>query len=348
MPPWMPPKKRTKDNLGLPPRWRHKHGAYYYRVPPGLESQWGGKKEYRLGSTLVEAHRIWADKLELTTDARLFEQLANLYEIKVLSRKSHRTQQRELPILKDLRIVYGDMPIHSIKPKHINALKTRIAETRKETTANRYISVISHIFTMAIEWGLCDDHPVKQKIRRFSYVPRDRYVEDWELVEFLSVAGELIQDYVALKLLTGLRKRDMLSIKVTDLTEDGIKVRQLKTGKTIIIEWTDELREAVAKARAIKRKVGSIYLFHNRRGQSYRNEHGRTNGFDSIWKRTMRQALDETKLKQSFQEQDLRAKTGSDTDELHAMELLDHANSSTTRKTYRRKPKRVKPFSMGR
>lgn len=34
------PKPRLPGNKALPARWRLKHGAYFYRVPPGLEAQW--------------------------------------------------------------------------------------------------------------------------------------------------------------------------------------------------------------------------------------------------------------------------------------------------------------------
>jgi hypothetical protein len=46
---------RKKENQGLPARWRRYHGAYFYQVPPGLESQWDGRKQFRLGTTLGEA-----------------------------------------------------------------------------------------------------------------------------------------------------------------------------------------------------------------------------------------------------------------------------------------------------
>ena len=39
----MPPKKRNKENTGLPARWRWKDGAYRYRVPSGQEDLWEGK-----------------------------------------------------------------------------------------------------------------------------------------------------------------------------------------------------------------------------------------------------------------------------------------------------------------
>ena len=48
-------RKRSKQNQGLPARWRLYHGAYYFQVPPGLEAAWDGKKQFRLGATLGEA-----------------------------------------------------------------------------------------------------------------------------------------------------------------------------------------------------------------------------------------------------------------------------------------------------
>ncbi len=48
-------RKRNAENKGLPARWRHYHGAYYYRVPAGLEAHWDGKRQFHLGSTLAEA-----------------------------------------------------------------------------------------------------------------------------------------------------------------------------------------------------------------------------------------------------------------------------------------------------
>ena len=55
----MAPRKRNSENRPLPERWRFKHGAYYYRVPPGLEASWDGKKEFRFkinGSLLSRSY----------------------------------------------------------------------------------------------------------------------------------------------------------------------------------------------------------------------------------------------------------------------------------------------------
>ena len=75
------------------------------------------------------------------------------------------------------------------------------------------------------------------------------------------------------------------SIRLTDLTALGLRVEVQKTGAIVTFEWTDELRETVDRARRLRRRVGSLYLFANRRGQQYT-----TSGFDSIWKSLLRRA----------------------------------------------------------
>ena len=340
------PKKRKIENNGLPKRWRMRSGGYYYRVPKGEEENWEGKTEYLLGHSLTSAYRVYADKIELNNDAKTIGDLLGLYELKEISKKSFGTRERETRLLPDLHGVYAHMPISSLKPRHVYQFKTKVGEQRGEATANRMISILSHAYTKAIEWGLCDEHPIKNKVIRFSIKPRDRYVEDWELKEAFSVAPELIKKYIPIKSLTALRRSDILSIKKTDLKEDGIHIKQNKTGKAIIIQWSDELFEAVESVKKECKKISSIYLFNTSNGQPYIKENGRTNGFNSAWKRWQEKAIKETKLKNKFSESDLRAKTASDTTEQHAFELLDHSTSDVTRRHYRRKPKVVKPFSL--
>ena len=207
--------------------------------------------------------------------------------------------------------------------------------------------MLSHAFTKAIEWGLCENHPIKGKVRKFSTPPRRRYVEDWEIVEVLKVASPFIRSYIRLKLLTGLRRGDMLSIKMSDLKEEGIHVTPRKTangsGKRLIIEWSDELRGAIEEIKALRKKIYSIWLFHTNRGQPYIKEDATANGFDSIWKRFMNKAIEKTALKERFTEHDLRAKVASDAGAEHARLLLGHANIEITERIYRRKAEVIKP-----
>jgi integrase len=344
----MSPKPRLEANKGLPAGWRHKHGAYYYRPPVQLRDLWDGKTEYRLGKTLSEAYRVWADKLDYYSDANLMGELLDRYALEVIPLKAPKTQDSNQASIRKLKAVFGEMPIVSVKPKHVYQYRD-IRGKQGKTAANRDLEVLSHSFTKAIEWGLCENHPIKGKVRKFSSPPRKRYVEDWEVAEALKVAPPFITAYIRLKLLTGLRRGDLLALRVSDLQDDGIHVTPRKTahstGKRIIIEWSDDLKFAVDQVTKLRKKVLSVWLFHTNQGQPYLKKNGTANGFDSIWQRFMLKAVSTTELKEKFTEHDLRAKVASDIEFNHAKSLLGHSNSDITNRVYRRKPETLKPTS---
>lgn len=226
-----------------------------------------------------------------------------------------------------------------------------------KTAGRREIEILSHAFTKAVEWGYIDRHPFKGEIRLTGEKPRERYVEDWEIVECLSLSSrrttgsiKAVQAYIRLKLLTGMRRGDLLRLSVFDLKDDGIHVTPRKTlgttGKRLIIRWSDELREAVQLAKDIRPSSQTAYLFCTRIGECYFDEDsGRAGGWDSMWRGFMTRLLSETKVVARFTEHDLRAKCASDAKSLeHARSLLAHADSRLTDRVYRRKPEMVDPL----
>jgi integrase len=355
-------KPRRPENRKLPARWTYQHGAYYYRVPPGLEPLWGGKKFYRLGKTLAEAYRNWAEKQELPSSISTIGQLLDRYLLEAVPTKALKTQESNRYSIATLRNVFGEMLITSLTPAQVykfvdlRSRKTKGADGRVrggKITAHRDVEVLSHVFTKAIKWGLLNDHPFKGKIELDGEKPRTRYVEDWEVAEALTLVSKrdkgsvaMMQAYIGLKLEMGLRKSDMLSLTMSDMKEDGIYVTPRKTenstAKKIVFEWTTELRAAVAAVIAV-RPVLSPYLFCNRDGESYLDANNNTRGFNSIWQRFIKRVLSETKVTEQFNEHDLRAKVGSDeTSAQKAQEILGHGDVRMTMRTYRRKAIRVK------
>jgi len=344
------PKRRLKDNRGLPSRWRYYHGAYYYRVPAGMERHWDNKTQFRLGKTLSEAHKVYAERIERGEHIQTIAQLIDRYLAEVTPTKAQRTQKDEIQILGTLRTVFGNTNASFVRPKHCYELRDVITTRHGATSANRHLEKLSHVFTKAIEWGVIDDHPMKGKVMKNKLRPKRRYVEDWEIEEALKVASPLIKCYVRLKLLTGLRMSDMLSLRRSDIKEDGIHVTPRKTqassGKKIVVVWDEagELRQVLSDIQTI-RPMPSVYLFCNRWGQSYIKSDGSANGFQSIWQRWMRKASNETALQEKFQERWLRTKVGSDSANLQeAADRLAHSNVDTTSRRYREKPTVVMPL----
>lgn len=359
------PKPRRKENRGLPERWTSQHGAYYYRVPKGLEHLWDGKQMFRLGSTLPEAYKAWAARAERNDKSKTIAQLLDRYALEVIPAKSPKTQASNNIALPSLRKVFGGMQIASIVPQLIyKYVDLRSQKTRNEKgklvggriAALREIEVLSHAYTKAVEWGLVDRHPFKKEMRFEGEKPRDRYVEDWEIVECLALDSKrkkgsvlAIQAYVRLKLMTGMSQGDLLRLTMSNLKEDGIHIQRHKTanttGKRTVYTWTPELEKAVEMAKA-SRPALSPFLFCTRAGKGYMNEEtGTPTGWKSMWQRFMARVLEETKVEQPFTEHDLRAKAGSDAESLeHARALLSHADARTTDRIYRRKPEMVQPL----
>lgn len=358
------PRKRNAENKGLPARWRQIHGAYYYRVPDGLEDRWDGKKQFRLGASLPEAYKVWAERIEVDTRGRTINDLLDRYAAEVIPTKAKTTQTGNAIQLVELRKRFGAMPIAALKPPHvyqyIDRRKAKTDPKRKATiAAHREVELLSHAFTKAVKWGYIERHPFKGELELDGEKARDRYVEDWEVVECLALPTKrkkgsvlAIQAYMRLKLMTGMARGDLLRLTSAHLQEDGIHVQRHKTagssGKRTIYEWTPELRAAVDLAKAVRPAL-SPFLFAKRDGQGYIDEEtGEAHGWDSMWQRFMDRVLAETKVEHRFTEHDLRAKCASDAETLeHARALLAHADARTTDAIYRRKPERVRPLGGG-
>lgn len=350
----MSPRPRNAENRGLPARWRLVHGAYYYQVPPGLEHLWGGKKLFRLGDSLSAAYKLWAERVAAPERVQTIGQLLDRYLLEVVPTKKPRTQVGNKAQIPTLRPAFADMLITDIKPKDIYGYHTK--RTAK-TAALRELEVLSHAFTKAVEWGLIDRHPFKDEVRLPGSKKRTRYVEDWEIVEALALkpmrkAGSVIaiQSYIRIKLLTGLRRSDLLQLRVSrDLTEAGISVTPTKTesttGKSLIFSWTPALTAAVDAAKAARPIDIAPWLFCTGAGECYINEDGLAPGWESMWNRFMARLLKETRLTQKFTERSLRSKAASDAESTaRAQQLLGHADAEITARIYRLKPEVVRPL----
>jgi hypothetical protein len=376
----MSPRKRNPENAGLPKRWKFEHGAYFYQVPPGQEAAWDGKKKFRLGTQLHEAYKIWAQRLEAQIDVRRIEHLLDRYLLEVTPAKAKRTQVDEPRYAAQLKKRFGHMRLEDLEPQHIyqyfdkrmDQTKDKegklVAATRNaKNQARQEIKVLSHAFTKAVEWGYIKKHPFKKEVRfdhERSQKPRDRYVEDWEIIEALSLkpfrkrgSVLMIQGYIRLKLLTSLRMTDLLLINPgRDVKEDGLHIQASKTqhssGVKQIYTWLDKngndtgRRAAIDMCLAARPKDIAPFLFCNDEGESYLDEDMRATSFNSVWKRFMDRVLKETKVKERFAERDLRAKVATDAEAEENLErarkLLGHVDARVTKKWYMRRPEIVR------
>lgn len=344
------PSKRKPENAGLPTGWISKHGAYYYKPPVDLRPRWDGKSWFRLGTTLPEAYAVWAERIAAPKTANTFNELFDQYLIdpEGLTAKKPKTRTEYRKYIEKLRPPFGGMRVTDLEPQHVYAyVKARSAKV----SAKREVECLSAMITKAVSWGVLRANPLLGQVKLTGSKTRDRYVEDWELIEMLSLIPHrhkgslgMVQAYLRLKLLTGLRQRDLLLLTVSDLTDEGVRLATSKNGKKVVYIWTPELRTAVDAAKQMRPAL-SPYLFCNRFGGCLVNlESGTASSFGTLWHNAMKRVLKETKVTERFTEHDLRAKVGSDAESLErARQLLTHADSKITERVYRRKPERIAP-----
>lgn len=226
-----------------------------------------------------------------------------------------------------------------IKPRHVAAFHDRRGSTAP-VSANRELSLLSHVFTKAIRWGAVEHNPCKG-IERHTESPRDRYVtheEFWAVRDRASAPVAIAMD---LAVLTGQRQADLLTLTRQQLTEDGILFRPGKTkrsGASILIAWSPALETVVEAAKSLSDDVASMYVICDERGQRINIE-----SFRTAWQRLQRQLFEEGVLKDRFTFHDLRAKAGTDAEN---SELLGHASRAMFERVYRRKPRVVAPAGL--
>lgn len=321
--------RRRKHDKHLPQRVYHRGRSYYF---VDLAGKW-----HPLGRTVSDMYRAYAEMLEerpLATMGDLFDR----YLVEVVPGKAERTQRDNRYEMQFLRAALKDMIPSEFKPRHGYAYYSE----RKKKSLKRALAemaLLSHVFTKAIEWGVVDENPCRE-IRKEKPKPRRRYVSEAEYAAAYKAMPVMIQCAMDLAVLTGLRPGDLLGLTRANLTDEGIEIETSKTGKRLLIEWSEALRSAV------KRALGEAPQFRqpvicNLRGKAYT-----VDGFNTIFYRRMSKLVKEPEsgLKERFQFRDLRAKSASDDTAEAASKRLGHADPKITERVYRRKAERAKPL----
>lgn len=332
----------------LPTRWVFKHNAFYYRVRDHERELFAGKSWYLLGKTYPDALLAFAEIKRIEMSGTLAS-VIDRYRVEVLPNMAVTTQDAYGRSMDRLRAALGHNPAYTITARIMYQYRDAMITSGKTmNTANADIKVMASIMDRAVQWGAVPTNIIKGQVKAFGArdglrKARERYVEDWELAAWQSVADLRLRAFAAIVLLTGARKGDVLRLLVSDIRDDRLRMFIQKTGKDVFFRITPALRAALDMALGLRRR-NSLYLFSGTKGQCLIDSKSKSSAFDLWWTKSMLKAIEKTDLKEPFTRHDLRAKTGSDADsEQRAQELLGHSSPAMTRKHYRRKIPLIEP-----
>ena len=330
--------RRRKSNFTLPPRLYLKHGAYYY---VSRENKWT-----RLSDDKAIAFAKWAEiegetPRESGSEKPITGSMAALidkYMIEIAPKKAKATYTGNLMEAKNLREVFGKMLVLEIRPTHI-AKYLDIRGLKAPIRANREIALLSHIFSYAMRWGQADRNPCLG-VAKHTEKGRDRYITDLEFESVKKLASNLIATVMDFAYITAMRRGDILKLRLDQINEEGIWIKQSKTGTKQLYEWTDGLFDVVARAKALKRPIRGLYLFCTRQGQPYSDT-----GFKAMWNRVQVKWADQGGQRFTFHDIRAKALTDAKAKGMDAQSLAGHATSAMTEHYIKQREfKRVKPL----
>lgn len=139
--------------------------------------------------------------------------------------------------------------------------KTPKGNNRTPATVNRYLAILSHLFTLSVkEWGWAYENPVLKVTRLKEPRGRIRFLSDDERTRLLDACKQSDSAYlytvVVLALSTGARRNEMLSLKWqdVDMIRAVITLHETKNNERRVLPITHlalELIKKHAKVRAL-------------------------------------------------------------------------------------------------
>lgn len=352
----MRPKTTNND---LPPRMirrkrKLKSGkvweSFYYN---GRDAD-GRRIEIPLGNDLNEAKRHWAklECKEVPIETGLMRFIFNRYEQEVIPAKAPATQRDNLSSLRFLRKVFDTAPIESLTPQIIAQYRDKRGEDAP-IRANREITLLSHVFNLAREWGYTARENPARGVRKNKEKPRDYYADDKVWAAVYAKAPPELQDAMDLAYITGQRPADVLKMRLADISDGALEVRQNKTNKKlrILLDHPEggrtDLGRLIDRIKARGRKVTSLFIISTPGGAPLNKWTLRTR-FEDARSEASKTATEENDIGlaarvRDFQFRDIRPKAASETDLAHASKLLGHTDKQITRTVYQRVGETVLP-----
>jgi len=217
-----------------------------------------------------------------------------------------------------IRYAFVEFRPDQVRPMHVKQLMAKYAAT--PGMANQIRNVMVGAMQMAVDNGLADTNPARE-IKSLKTNRRDRYLTDAEIRLIRAKASPTLAAMMDIAYFTGQRVGDVRTIRYADLGEEGIAFNQQKTKHRMIVAWSDQLRAAVASAKAIHQNVKGLTLFHTRQGKVFHYNTIRT-----LWNRA---TLAAGVVDAHFH--DIRAKAATDAKAqgLNSQALLGHTSESS-------------------
>lgn len=210
-------------------------------------------------------------------------------------KRDAKNQKRQLLVWKEK---IGDKMIVEITSAVVVKMRDELRKERDRgegdrsaATVNRFLAILSHVFTIAInDWQWATENPVKKVSRLKEPKGRVRFLSDEERMALLAACDEIdptLHLIVVLALSTGARRGEIMNLRWpdVDLSRGLATLQETKNGERRSLPLVGHLLDLLKAYRGKGvRYLDSDLLFPDPRDPS------KPWNFQSLWKRALRQA----------------------------------------------------------
>ena len=247
-------------------RKRGKSWLIDYRNPHGKRVRLAFKKKKDAEAELGKRVSLIAENRYLDVKKEFKTTLKDLTE-KYTENFTHPTKKTYCEIFKDYfgentllaNIRYVDLETYRNRLKQ---KPTFYGTVRRESTVNREMSCLHHLFTKAVEWDMIEQNPFgkgKSLLLKENNT-RLRFLSEDEIIRLLNSSPKYLRNIIECALNTGMRRGEMLSLKWDQIRNGFIYLKKTKTKEPRQIPINDSL-EALFKNIRKEHGLKSKYVF---------------------------------------------------------------------------------------
>ncbi len=153
---------------------------------------------------------------------------------------------------------------------HLKQKPVKSGTLRKESTINREMSCLHHIFDKAVEWEMVEQSPFNRgkSLRLKENNKRLRFLSQEEIQKLLPECPKYLRRIVECAIHTGMRKSEILGLKWDQIKHGHIylEAEDTKTKEARQVPINDDL-QALLKEIRTEQPVGTKHVFIFRRGE---------------------------------------------------------------------------------
>lgn len=249
--------RKTKNGIEKFDIWINQSGKRKYKVVLNART-----KEEALLALESERMKVLANEygLKYVPQVVKFPHLVEQY-LENYAKINNRAWKRDRDCMKNMEVFFGDCCLKDITPYQIEKYKAyRMRQGVKPNTVNRELSVLKRAFSLAIDWNMAQENPVR-KVKFFRQPePKERILSEEEEKRLIYASSEHLKPIIIAALNTGMRLGEILSLEWNqiNLGKREIEVIKTKSGKNRVIPINDALFEMFS---ILKREDDFVFLY---------------------------------------------------------------------------------------